>query len=90
MPYPMYPVNDFFLESVGPEVQQNARRINRHPSNMQWAGGNEIEGIVTYANRSLENGTHYLNEVRYVSNAWEQCWLTFLIVVSYLVPEFPP
>ena len=39
------------------------RRINRHPSNAQWAGGNEIEGIVIGVNNSLANGTHYLNEV---------------------------
>lgn len=66
----MYPVNDFFLKSIEPEVRQNVRRINRHPSNAQWAGGNEIEGIVTYANRSLANGTHYLNEVSVSALYW--------------------
>jgi hypothetical protein len=51
------------------------RRINRHPSNVQWAGGSEVEGIVTYANRSLDNGTHYLNKVSrdLASNARELC-----------------
>ncbi|KAM5539879.1 hypothetical protein V8D89_006382 [Ganoderma adspersum] len=58
----LYPINDFILESVEPEVRQNVRRINRHPSNAQWAGGNEIEGIVIGVNNSLANGTHYLNE----------------------------
>ncbi|KAF8893604.1 glycoside hydrolase [Infundibulicybe gibba] len=59
----MYPINDFLLESIEPEVRQNVRRINRHPSNAQWAGGNEIEGIVTDATRSpLANATHYLDE----------------------------
>jgi beta-mannosidase len=87
----MYPVNDFFLESIEPEVRQNVRRINRHPSNAQWAGGNEIEGIVTYANRSLENGTHYLDEVSLVLSAWEYCWLTYSsFAVCYVIPEFPP
>ncbi|KAJ7461141.1 glycoside hydrolase family 2 protein [Mycena latifolia] len=56
----LYPINDFFLESIEPEVRQNVRRINRHPSNVQWAGGNEIEGIVTSVNSSLANGTVYL------------------------------
>jgi len=53
-----YPINDFLLESIEPEVRQNVRRINRHPSNVQWAGGNEIEGIVERAQ------THYLDGVR--------------------------
>ena len=59
----VYPINDFLLESVEPEVRQNVRRINRHPSNVQWAGGNEIEGIVEGAQTSLANGSHYLDEV---------------------------
>ncbi|KAF5346711.1 hypothetical protein D9756_010427 [Leucocoprinus leucothites] len=58
----LYPINDFLLESIEPEVRQNVRRVNRHPSNAQWAGGNEIEGIITSAAPRLENGTHYLNE----------------------------
>ncbi len=60
----LYPINDFLLESVEPEVRQNIRRVNRHPSNAQWAGGNEIEGIVIGVKQSLSNGTHYLDEVR--------------------------
>ncbi|KAG2122832.1 glycoside hydrolase family 2 protein [Suillus cothurnatus] len=60
------PINDFFLESIEPEVRQNVRRVNRHPSNVQWAGGNEIEGIVMAANTSLANGTHYLDEFVYM------------------------
>ena len=56
----LYPINDFLLESIEPEVRQNVRRVNRHPSIAQWAGGNEIEGIVTGVNTSLPNGTIYL------------------------------
>lgn len=51
------------LDNIAPEVRQNVRRTNRHPSNAQWAGGNEIEGIIEQVNVSLPNGTHYLNEV---------------------------
>ncbi|KAJ7662697.1 glycoside hydrolase family 2 protein [Mycena polygramma] len=59
----LYPANDkFFLESVEPEVRQNVRRINKHPSNVQWAGGNEIELIVEFINSTLPNGTVYVNE----------------------------
>ncbi|EIW63844.1 glycoside hydrolase [Trametes versicolor FP-101664 SS1] len=58
----LYPINDWLLASVAPEVRQNVRRINRHPSNAQWAGGNEIEGIVITVNQTLANGTHYLDE----------------------------
>ncbi|KAF8971934.1 glycoside hydrolase superfamily [Flammula alnicola] len=43
----LYPINEFLLDSIEPEVRQNVRRVNKHPSNAQWAGGNEIEGIVT-------------------------------------------
>ncbi|KAF8638149.1 hypothetical protein AX17_002406 [Amanita inopinata Kibby_2008] len=58
----LYPLNGFLLESIEPEVRQNVRRVNKHPSNVQWAGGNEIEGIVISVNHTLSNGTHYLNE----------------------------
>ncbi|KAK2460186.1 hypothetical protein APHAL10511_007777 [Amanita phalloides] len=58
----LYPINDFLLESVETEVRQNVRRVNKHPSNVQWAGGNEIEGIVLNVKQSLPNGTHYFNE----------------------------
>ncbi|KAG7098220.1 hypothetical protein E1B28_000187 [Marasmius oreades] len=56
------PINDFFLESVEPEVRQNVRRVNKHPSVAQWAGGNEIEGIAIATNTSLANGTVYLDQ----------------------------
>lgn len=62
----LFPINNFLLESIEPEVRQNVRRVNRHPSNVQWAGGNEIEGIVMAANASLANGTHYLDEFVYM------------------------
>lgn len=60
----MYPINDFLLESIEPEVRQNVRRINKHPSNVQWAGGNEIEGILEDAVNGgmLANVSHYENE----------------------------
>ncbi|OCH87882.1 glycoside hydrolase [Obba rivulosa] len=57
-----YPVDSWLLDSIDPEVRQNLRRINKHPSNAQWAGGNEIEGIVITINQTLANGTHYLDE----------------------------
>lgn len=59
-----YPLNDFLLESIAPEVRENVRRVNKHPSNVQWAGGNEIENIVIGINDTYANGTHYLDEVR--------------------------
>ncbi|KAF7377216.1 Glycoside hydrolase family 2 protein [Mycena sanguinolenta] len=58
----LYPINDFYLESIEPEVRQNVRRTNRHPSVAQWAGGNEIEGIVISVNNSMANGTIYLDQ----------------------------
>ncbi|PCH35835.1 glycoside hydrolase family 2 protein [Wolfiporia cocos MD-104 SS10] len=57
-----YPLNNFLLVSIDPEVRQNVRRINKHPSNVQWAGGNEIENIVIAINETYANGTHYLDE----------------------------
>ncbi|KAJ7710527.1 glycoside hydrolase family 2 protein [Mycena rosella] len=61
----LYPINDFLLESIEPEVRQNVRRINKHPSNVQWAGGNEIEEIVLLVKSALPNGTFYV--VRFVT-----------------------
>ncbi|KAJ7739497.1 glycoside hydrolase family 2 protein [Mycena olivaceomarginata] len=49
----LYPLNDFLLESIEPEVRQNIRRINKHPSNIQWAAGNEIEVIVLFVNSTF-------------------------------------
>jgi beta-mannosidase len=60
----LYPINGYLLDDIAHEVGQNVRRVNKHPSNAQWAGGNEIEGIAMAANASLANGTHYLDEVR--------------------------
>ncbi|KAJ7880790.1 glycoside hydrolase family 2 protein [Mycena olivaceomarginata] len=48
-----YPLNDFLLESIEPEVRQNIRRINKHPSNIQWAAGNEIEVIMLLFNSTF-------------------------------------
>ena len=56
------PINQFLLDNIEPEVRQNVRRVNRHPSNVQWAGGNEIEGIVESANQTMSNGTVYLDQ----------------------------
>ncbi|TBU37489.1 glycoside hydrolase [Dichomitus squalens] len=58
----LYGINDFLLTSIEKEVRQNVRRINRHPSNAQWAGGNEIEAIVTPVNQTFLNGKHFLDE----------------------------
>ena len=60
----LYPINSWLLESIEPEVRQNVRRINRHPSNVQWAGGNEIEGIVRWTRTWVDGGVHYMDEVR--------------------------
>ncbi|KAI0047744.1 glycoside hydrolase family 2 protein [Auriscalpium vulgare] len=57
----LYPLNDWLIDSVETEVRQNVRRINKHPSVAQWAGGNEIEGIVQGQNNSA-TGLHYVNE----------------------------
>ncbi|KAH9858500.1 glycoside hydrolase family 2 protein [Lenzites betulinus] len=48
-----YIVNDFFLESVEREVRQNVRRVKRHPSNVQWAGSNEIEVLLLIVNNTI-------------------------------------
>lgn len=45
-------MNDWFLESVEREVRQNVRRVKKHPSNIQWAGGNEIEPVLLFFNAS--------------------------------------
>ncbi|KII92211.1 glycoside hydrolase family 2 protein [Plicaturopsis crispa FD-325 SS-3] len=74
----LYPVNDWFLATVEPEIRQNVRRVNRHPSNVQWAGGNENEGIVLQVAASgLPNATIYVDE-------FEKLYKDFLhdIVVS--------
>ncbi|KII88068.1 glycoside hydrolase family 2 protein [Plicaturopsis crispa FD-325 SS-3] len=60
----LYPVNDWLLATIEPEVRQNVRRVNRHPSNVQWAGGNENEAIALYVNDSglVPNGQHWVDE----------------------------
>ncbi|KAG6909672.1 hypothetical protein DXG01_016079 [Tephrocybe rancida] len=61
----VYPINDFLLETIELEVRQNVRRINRHPSVVQWAGGNEIEGIAIWNRKWAENGKHLFDEIPY-------------------------
>ncbi|KAH9949043.1 glycoside hydrolase [Amylocystis lapponica] len=61
-----YPLNDFLLATIDPEVRENVRRVNKHPSNAQWAGGNEIENMVIGMNKSYTNGSHYLDEYNYL------------------------
>ncbi|KAH9932621.1 glycoside hydrolase superfamily [Fomitopsis serialis] len=78
-----YPLNDFLLESIAPEVRENVRRINKHPSNVQWAGGNEIENIVIGINQTYANGTHYLDEYVYL-------FQDFLYDLTYEVQQSVP
>lgn len=59
----LYPINEFMRETIEVEVQQNVRRINRHPSNVQWAGGNEVELIVLAANKTVPGFQKYVDEV---------------------------
>ncbi|KAL1742498.1 glycoside hydrolase family 2 protein [Schizophyllum fasciatum] len=58
----LYPVNDWFLDTSEPEIRQNVRRVNRHPSNVQWAGGNENEGIALYYKTWVEGGEELFAE----------------------------
>ncbi|KAI0065605.1 glycoside hydrolase family 2 protein [Artomyces pyxidatus] len=51
-----YPMNYWIVDPVKEEVAQNVRRINRHASVAQWAGGNEIEGM------AQDVGGRYLDE----------------------------
>ncbi|KAI0047909.1 glycoside hydrolase family 2 protein [Auriscalpium vulgare] len=48
----LYPVNDWFISSVEQEVAQNVRRINKHVSNVEWAGGNENELVIDVVNQT--------------------------------------
>ncbi|TFK89847.1 glycoside hydrolase family 2 protein [Polyporus arcularius HHB13444] len=58
----LYPINKFYLDTIEPEVRQNVRRVNRHPSNAQWAGGNEIEILVGFVNQTFPGGGRLLDE----------------------------
>lgn len=60
----LYPLNDWLLDSIEPEVRQNVRRVNRHPSNAQWAGGNEVEVVILIVNSTFPGGEVFLPEVR--------------------------
>lgn len=65
----LFPLNDFLLDNIAPEVRQNVRRTNKHPSTAQWAAGNEAEVIVVVVNTTLAAegrgslGQHFLDEV---------------------------
>lgn len=45
----LYPVNTEFLQSVATEVQQQVRRLHRHPSIIVWAANNENEQAIASA-----------------------------------------
>ncbi len=59
----LYPLNDFLLETIEPEVRQNVRRINRHPSNALWSASNEIEVLLLLFKDQIEDWEHRLDEV---------------------------
>lgn len=42
----MYPVHTKFLDSVKIEIEQNVRRLQKHPSIAVWAGNNENEAAL--------------------------------------------
>lgn len=44
----LYPVDSPFLENVALEVQQQVRRLQRHPSIVAWAANNENEEAIAY------------------------------------------
>lgn len=46
----MYPVNDEFIESVKIEIEQNIRRLQKHPSIAIWTG-NDACDLSLYTNR---------------------------------------
>ena len=71
----LYPLNDFLLESIAPEVRENVRRVNKHPSNAQWAASNEIEELALVVGSLLPGGQHYLDEVR-CSACYITCGIT--------------
>ena len=78
----LYPLNDFLLDSIAPEVRENVRRVNKHPSNAQWAASNEIEELALVVGTLLPDGTHYLDEVCYypyhAACALMKCFLQFV------------
>ena len=84
----LYPINDFLLESIEPEVRQNVRRTKRHPSVAQWAGSNEIENIAVDVNVTFPNGPHYLDEVRSLHSS-DHVENLMLGIVCYFIPRFP-
>nr|CAD7448136.1 unnamed protein product [Timema bartmani] len=43
----MYPSDEHFLSSVNTEVEQQVRRLQRHPSVAIWAGNNENEAALS-------------------------------------------
>ncbi|XP_077483314.1 beta-mannosidase-like [Amblyomma americanum] len=44
----LYPVNAAFLQNVATEIQQQVRRLHRHPSIFTWAANNENEEAIAY------------------------------------------
>lgn len=59
-----YPIKDCLLSSIKTEVQQNVRRVNKHPSVAQWSGSNEIGLLVSILNETNPLGPLWLDEVR--------------------------
>ncbi|XP_077564268.1 beta-mannosidase-like [Haemaphysalis longicornis] len=44
----LYPADSAFLQSVATEVEQQVRRLQRHPSLVVWVGNNENEEAMAY------------------------------------------
>ena len=59
----IYHPDDWMLSSIKTEVQQNVRRVNKHPSVAEWAGSNEIEVVANFLNQSDPRAAVYIDEV---------------------------
>lgn len=51
----------FLVENYDYEVRSQVRRINRHPSNIHWAAGNEVEVILLLGYTDPNFGPEVLN-----------------------------
>jgi beta-mannosidase len=78
----MYPGDDWFLENVRIEAEENIKRLRNHPSLSLWCGNNEIE--VAWAEYEEDRGWGW--KQRYTKEQRKEIWASYDTLFHKILP----
>ena len=74
----MYTTEPWFLDSVKTEVEQQVRRLQRHPSVVLWAGNNENEAALR--GKWYKQGSHMIRVMLFEELTFLFCFYFYPIL----------